>query len=81
MRPNFGEIKNVVTVRLSLIGGHGLLFERYKDMHESQVGDTYQICGPDGVIAILDVFEEGLNAVIGVRACEFACFFVVKSLY
>jgi hypothetical protein len=63
MRPNLGEIENVIAELLCLLGGHCL-----------------DVDCPAGLVATLDGLEEGLDTIVWVLACDFACRFLSEVL-
>lgn len=81
MRPNFGEIQDIVTEFLSLFGGHGLLIDPVRKFSlEQKCAETHNVDFPCWEFSGLDVVEHEFGSIVWVFSGEAGCRFSVKSL-
>ena len=79
MRPDFGEVEDIVAELFGLFWGHCLLGEELtRDWREKC--STYEVDRPAGVVALLDALKESLRSIVRVLAGEFTSLGISKSL-
>lgn len=83
VRPDLGQVENVVTELLGLLSRHGLLRNRLATPRRTRWKAkfrTYDVDSPRREPASLDILEQELSTVVGILASKLASLSVSESL-
>lgn len=84
MRPDLGEIEDVVAELLSLVGSHGLLMEIDTLIAKVRLRverETHDVDGPGRVIATLNGLEQLLCTIVWVLSSQASSGRIIHSLF